>query len=38
MEYGYEKKDHRGNLVYPMHPVQEEDEEPTEVELVKKGE
>ena len=25
MEYGYEKRDHRGNLVYPMHPVQEED-------------
>ncbi|MDO4729335.1 MAG: hypothetical protein Q4B43_10095 [Bacteroidota bacterium] len=25
MEYGYEKKDHRGNLVYPMYPVQEEE-------------
>ncbi|MBW9280341.1 hypothetical protein [Bacteroides fragilis] len=25
MEYGYEKKDHCGNLVYPMHPVQEEE-------------
>lgn len=25
MEYGYEKRDHRGNLVYPMHPVQEEE-------------
>ena len=25
MEYGYEKKDHRGNPVYPMYPVQEED-------------
>lgn len=25
MKYGYEKKNHRGNLVYPMYPVQEED-------------
>ena len=25
MEYGYEKKDHCGNLVYPMYPVQEEE-------------
>lgn len=25
MEYRYEKKDHRGNLVYPMYPVQEEE-------------
>lgn len=25
MKYGYEKKDHRGNLVYPMYPVQEEE-------------
>ncbi len=25
MKYGYEKKDHRDNLVYPMYPVQEED-------------
>lgn len=33
MEYGYEKKDHRGNLVYPMHPVQEEDAD-VEIDLL----